>query len=36
MPIDPSEISNHPLIKQAIELFGARVVSVQPRVRKDP
>jgi hypothetical protein len=31
-----AEMSEHPLIKQTIELFGARVVSVQPRVKREP
>jgi hypothetical protein len=26
-----SDIASHPLIKQAIDLFGARVIGVQPR-----
>jgi hypothetical protein len=30
-PPPPSDISSHPLVKQAMELFGARVVGVQPR-----
>jgi hypothetical protein len=28
-------ISEHPLVKQTMELFGARVVTVQARVRRE-
>jgi hypothetical protein len=28
---EPTDVSEHPLVKQALELFGARVVDVQPR-----
>lgn len=31
----PGDIAEHPLVKQTIELLGARVVSVQPRVKKE-
>jgi hypothetical protein len=30
-PHSTSDITSHPLIKQAIDLFGAKVVGVQPR-----
>lgn len=34
-PASPASVQDHELVRRAVELFGARVVSVQPRAPKD-